>query len=99
MHWINVVALTILLLSGLNIFSGHPALHSGKSSYTGRPPLFEISTREDGEGDPVGVTTIFGHDFVTTGVLGASGRPDGDRVERAFATWLSTPDSRALALA
>jgi len=99
MHWINVVALTILLLSGLNIFSAHPALYWGKSSYTGRPPLFEISTREDGEGDPVGVTTIFGHDFVTTGVLGASEGPDGDLVERAFPSWLTIPDSRWLAMA
>ena len=36
MHWINVVALTILLMSGLQIFNAHPALYWGKSSYTGR---------------------------------------------------------------
>jgi thiosulfate reductase cytochrome b subunit len=99
LHWINVVALTILLLSGLNIFSAHPALYWGKSSYSGRPPLFEISTREDDDGDPVGVTTIFGHDFVTTGVLGASEGPDGELVGRAFPSWLTIPDSRWLAMA
>ena len=27
MHWINVVALTILLMSGLQIFNAHPALY------------------------------------------------------------------------
>ncbi len=42
MHWINVIALTILLMSGLNIFSAHPSLYWGKSSYTGRPPIFQI---------------------------------------------------------
>ena len=42
MHWINVVALTILLMSGLQIFNAHPALYWGKSSYTGRPPLLEM---------------------------------------------------------
>ena len=26
MHWINVVCLTILLMSGLTIFNAHPAL-------------------------------------------------------------------------
>ncbi len=36
MHWINVIALSILLMSGLNIFDAHPALYWGKSSYTGR---------------------------------------------------------------
>jgi hypothetical protein len=26
LHWINVVSLTILLMSGLNIFNAHPSL-------------------------------------------------------------------------
>ena len=38
MHWINVAALTILLMSGLNIFDAHSALYWGKSSYTGHAP-------------------------------------------------------------
>jgi hypothetical protein len=46
MHWINVLALTVLLLSGLNIFSAHPALYWGKSSYSGRGPIFQIGARE-----------------------------------------------------
>ncbi len=99
MHWINVVVLTVLLLSGLNIFSAHPALYWGKSSYTGRAPIFEISAREDPGGDVVGVTRILGHDFVTTGVLGASAGEDGDLVPRAFPSWLTIPDSRWLSMA
>ncbi|HEY7378561.1 MAG TPA: cytochrome b/b6 domain-containing protein [Steroidobacteraceae bacterium] len=43
-HWINVLALTILLMSGLQIFNEHPALYWGKSSYTGEPALFEVPT-------------------------------------------------------
>ena len=42
-HWINVVALTALLMSGLQIFNEHPALYWGNSSYTGEPALFEIA--------------------------------------------------------
>jgi len=99
MHWINVIALTILLLSGLNIFIAHPALYWGKSSYTGRPPVFEITATEDADGDLVGVTRIFGHEFDTTGLLGASAGPDGDPMPRAFPSWLTIPDSRWLAMA
>ncbi len=40
MHWINVVAVLVLLMSGLQIFNAHPALYWGKSSYTGAGPIF-----------------------------------------------------------
>jgi thiosulfate reductase cytochrome b subunit len=46
-HWINVICLTILLLSGLGIFNAHPALYWGASSYSGRPSLLEISSRAE----------------------------------------------------
>src|SRR5438093_13596415 len=72
MHWINFIALTILLMSGLNIFGAHPALYWGKSSYTGRPPILEIDSATDANNRLTGVTRIFGHEFATTGVLGAS---------------------------
>ena len=73
MHWTNVVALTILLMSGLQIFNAHPALYwAGKSSYSGVPPVVEIGAREGGESGYVGYTRIFGREFNTTGVLGAS---------------------------
>ena len=98
MHWINVIALTILLLSGLNIFSAHPALYWGQSSYSGRPPVFQIGAREN-EDDVIGVTRIFGHEFVTTGVLGASSGADGDVMARTFPSWLTVPGDRWLAMA
>jgi len=40
-HWINVVALALLLMSGLQIFNAHPNLYWGDSSYTGEPALLE----------------------------------------------------------
>jgi thiosulfate reductase cytochrome b subunit len=40
MHWINVAAVVVLLMSGLQIFNAHPALYWGKSSYTGAGPIF-----------------------------------------------------------
>jgi thiosulfate reductase cytochrome b subunit len=41
-HWINVLALVVLLMSGLQIFNEHPALYWGKSSYTGAPAFLEV---------------------------------------------------------
>jgi len=41
-HWINVVALTALLMSGLQIFNEHPALYWGDTSYSGKPALLEV---------------------------------------------------------
>jgi thiosulfate reductase cytochrome b subunit len=99
MHWINVVALTILLLSGLNIFAAHPALYWGKSSYTGRPPVFQIMGRETEAGDVVGITSILGHEFVTTGVLGAGTDEEGDSYARTFPGWLTVPGDRWLSMA
>jgi len=99
MHWINVIALTILLMSGLNIFSAHPALYWGKSSYTGRPPILEIESATDASDRVTGVTRIFGHEFVTTGLLGASEGPNGNLVGRTFPSWLTIPDGRWLAMA
>jgi thiosulfate reductase cytochrome b subunit len=99
MHWINVVAITILLLSGLNIFSAHPALYWGKSSYSARPPVFEITARETDEGDVVGVTSILGYEFTTTGVLGAGTDEDGDSYARTFPSWLTVPGDRWLSMA
>ena len=77
MHWTNVVALTILFMSGLMIFNAHPRLYWGKSSYTGRPPILEIGARESPESGAVGYTKVFGREFNTTGVLGLSTEPSG----------------------
>jgi thiosulfate reductase cytochrome b subunit len=41
-HWVNVVAVFVLLMSGLQIFNAHPALYWGESSYTGAPPLLAL---------------------------------------------------------
>ena len=49
MHWINVVALTIMFMSGLQIFNAHAELYWGKSSYDGTPPVLTISSRVEPE--------------------------------------------------
>ena len=98
MHWINVIAFFVLLMSGLQIFNAHPALYWGKSSYTGRPPLLELIGAQAPDGKVFGVTRVFGHEFLTTGVLGASKSADGEMVERGFPEWATVPGSRWLAM-
>jgi hypothetical protein len=83
MHWINVVCLTVLLMSGLNIFNAHPALYWGQES-TFAQPWISFGARNTPAG-PVGYTRIAGHEFDTTGVLGLSTSPDsGTPMARAF---------------
>ena len=48
MHWINVLAVVLLLMSGLQIFNAHPALYWGASSYNGHPPVFSLPDRFPG---------------------------------------------------
>ena len=99
MHWINVLALTILLMSGLNIFNAHPTLYWGKSSYTGAGPILEMTAKEGENGAMVGVTRIFGHEFDTTGLFGASAGADGKVTQRGFPSWATIPDGQWLAMA
>jgi thiosulfate reductase cytochrome b subunit len=92
MHWINVVALAILLMSGLGIFNAHPALYWGLSSYQGKPPVLMMTAAATPDGDRRGVTVVLGHVFDTDGVLGVSRQPDGRRAIRGFPWWLTIPD-------
>ena len=99
MHWINVVAFFLLLMSGLQIFNAHPALNWGRSSYDGKPPLMQIGAERAADGTVHGVTSVFGHAFHTTGVLGVSRGGDGTPVVRAFPAWATLPGVQWLAMA
>ena len=96
MHWINVLCMTILLMSGLNIFNAHPALYWGQGSTFERP--WVSIHAEDSPAGPIGKTRIAGHDFVTTGVLGLS-EVDGELAVRAFPSWATIPSAKWLSMA
>jgi thiosulfate reductase cytochrome b subunit len=98
MHWINVVALTILLMSGLQIFNAHPALNWGKSSYNGRSPVLQMYAVQSPNGEITGVTEVFGAPLRTTGLLGASKDASGTLTERGFPSWLTIPGVQYLAM-
>ena len=99
MHWINVIAFTVLFMSGLQIFNAHPALNFGKSSYNGRPPVLEIGARQADDGALRGVTRVFGAEFDTTGYLGVTRAGDGRFVPSTFPQWLMLPGPQWLSMA
>jgi thiosulfate reductase cytochrome b subunit len=94
-HWINVLCVAILLMSGLQIFNAHPALYWGDDSDFDRP-ILSIYAGWNAEGDPVGVTAVLGRTFETTGLLGWS-RVDGRPAQRAFPSWMTIPAGQDLA--
>ncbi|USU05640.1 cytochrome b/b6 domain-containing protein [Sphingomonadaceae bacterium OTU29LAMAA1] len=94
-HWINVLCLTVLLLSGLQILNAYPSLHWGQIGADADPYLARIEAT--GEGDRQrGVLHLSGHDVDTTGLLGVS-RQDGELVMRGFPSWITLPSGQDLA--
>lgn len=94
-HWVNVVCLAVLLMSGLQIFNAHPALYWGRIS-TFDKPWASIGADDDAQ-PPRGVTTVAGHSFTTTGVLGISKDASGQTDERGFPGWITLPTDQDLA--
>jgi thiosulfate reductase cytochrome b subunit len=97
-HWINAICFLVLLMSGMQIFNADPALTWGPKTNFDKPFL-SLSARQSDNGDPTaGVTTIFGHPFDTTGLLGASHDENGDLEERGFPSWATLPADQDLAM-
>jgi thiosulfate reductase cytochrome b subunit len=95
-HWINVLCLSLLLLSGLQIFNAHPRLYWGQSGANADPAVMEM-TAVDGPGNTVlGVTRIGSLSFNTTGVFGWS-KDRGEMTPRGFPAWLTVPSYQDLA--
>lgn len=91
-HWLNVPFLIILIMSGLQIFNAHPALYWGDRSDRDQPLLSMRSVQTD-DGAIKGVTTILGHLFDTTGMLGYS-----NGMGRGFPAWATVPSGKWLAM-
>lgn len=94
-HWVNVLCLAVLLMSGLQIYNAHPALYWGDASDFSRPFVAMFATHGD---NPRGVTAIAGRQFDTTGVLGLSYDAEGEPVERGFPGWATLPSTQSLAM-
>lgn len=92
-HWINVLCLSLLLMSGLQIFNAHPALYWGQYGADADKPVLAMNAFVS-HGDKLsGVTKLGGLSFQTTGLFGASSNE-----VRGFPRWLTLPADRNLAV-
>ena len=96
MHWINVVGLACLFMSGLTIFNAHPALYWGNIS-TFQSPALSLTAKPGPGGTLRGQTQVGSFKFDTTGVLGVSKNMMGVDTGRGFPKWATIPGPRNLA--
>jgi thiosulfate reductase cytochrome b subunit len=96
-HWINLVCVIILLMSGLQIFNAHPALYWGQAGADPAQAWLEIGARE-AQNEAAGFTRVGNFTVDTTGILGLSRGVNGNESERAFPRWLTLPSWRDLSL-
>jgi len=91
-HWLNVLALVVMLMSGLMIFNAHPRLYWGDYGANPDPAWFEIGSRGER-----GFARLGSLEVPTTGVLGVWRDKSGTVQRRAFPHWATIPSSYSLA--
>lgn len=96
-HWLNVLFLTFMLGSGLQILNAHPSLYWGSRSDP-EAAWLEFSAGLSASGQLRGHTRLFGREFDTTGILGVSEGPAGTLEQKAFPGWATIPSTRWLAM-
>ena len=98
-HWLNAVALALMLMSGLMIFNAHPRLYWGKAAANDDVAWLEIGASSDAAGALHGGVRIGRMSLETTGVLGVSRGGDGALTPIAFPGWVTIPSTYDLAAA
>ncbi|OYZ15674.1 MAG: hypothetical protein B7Y35_06285 [Sphingomonadales bacterium 28-64-96] len=99
-HWMNAIAIIILLMTGLNIFGAHPRLYWGDAgSVDQRERLWLETGASPPWRNPTGWIEIAGTRFDTTGLIGVSKSPKGTTSFVAFPHWATLPSGRDLATA
>lgn len=96
-HWLNVLAISMLLMSGLQIFNAHPRLYWGQYGADADTPFLELTATQSDDGVVRGVTRLGPVALETTGFLGASKNADGEITARGFPAWLTLPSYQDLA--
>lgn len=91
-HWVNVVTVLVMLMSGLMIFNAHPRLYWGQYGANPDAPWLEI-----GAAGERGFLNVGGTSFDTTGFLGARTK-DGRLERKAIPGWATLPSNYDLAL-
>lgn len=94
-HWINALAIFLMIGSGLNIFNAHPQLYWGQRGSELDTPFLAIHAVDTAAG-PRGQVTLGPLRADTTGVLGWS-QSNGQGVSRAWPDWITVPGFQDLA--
>jgi thiosulfate reductase cytochrome b subunit len=94
-HWGWVLALLVLVMSGLQIFNAAPYLDASDKSDPSRRIVAFGAHLENGV--PVGTTTIFGKTFTTTHIFGYTSDGLGGEAPRAFPPAVTLPGPQDLA--
>jgi thiosulfate reductase cytochrome b subunit len=90
-HWVNALAVFVMLMSGLMIFNAHPRLYWGQYGANFDTPWLVIgSTRDEG------FVEVGGLRVTTTGVLGRWTDGEGRVQTRAFPGWATIPSTYSL---
>jgi len=96
-HWINVLCLTVLVMTGAQIFNAHPHLYWGQYGADFDQPFISIDSLHDRNGWH-GRVRVGALSLETTGVLGASRESGAGALSpRAFPAWLTLPSYQDLA--
>ncbi len=95
-HWLNVLCLAVLLMSGLQILNAHPALYWGQYGANDDHAFIEFTAVQQGE-TIIGRTRVGALTLTTTGLLGASAGPDGALQARGLPSWATLPSYQDLA--
>ena len=99
-HWLNAIAIIILLMTGLNIFGAHPRLYWGDAGSVDQRTRVWLETGASPPwNNPSGWIDIAGQRFDTTGFIGVSEKPAGGINFVAFPHWATLPSMRDLATA
>lgn len=91
-HWVNLVSLITLFMSGLMIFNAHPRLYWGEYGNRDEPAWLEIG--QQGSRGFLGIGSIR---IDTTGLLGVYRDGEGQMRSRAFPGWMTIPGDYSLA--
>ncbi len=69
-HWINALAVTLSLMTGLLIFNIHPRLYWGEDGHAGMPAILSLSASDASAKTPHFDLQIGSHHWDVTGLMG-----------------------------
>jgi Ni/Fe-hydrogenase b-type cytochrome subunit len=94
-HWVNALAIFVMIGTGLNIFNAHPMLYWGQKGSELDAPFIALTAIDTPHGMR-GDTLIGPFHLDTTGFLGLSD-VDGQMMMRGWPAWLTLPSATDLA--